>query len=207
MTGLLAIERASPRRRVLITRPVTRVEPFREGLRVGERVPVWKLEYGLMLFSGNDDARALALAVSGSRGRFVALMNATARRLGLRDTHYASPSGLVDDAGGSSAYDLAALARYALRDPRFARLVRTRTKRVRWPAPTYAKVYVNKNRLLTTYRGADGVKTGWTTKARHCLVASAHRSGTRLIAVVLGSPDAYADARRLLNFGFRLEGT
>ena len=65
-----------------------------------------------------------------------------------------------------------------------------------------AKTYVNKNQLIGTYRGADGVKTGWTTIAGHCLVASARRGGTRLIAVVLHAPDPYGDARRLLNFGF-----
>jgi D-alanyl-D-alanine carboxypeptidase (penicillin-binding protein 5/6) len=205
MTALLAITRLAPSRRIRITHPMTRVEPFREGLRVGERVRAWKLEFGLMLFSGNDDAVALATAVSGSSRRFVALMNATARQLALRDTRYASPSGLAD-AGRSSAHDLAALTRFALRDPRFARLVRTRIKRVEWSPPTFSKIYVNKNRLLTTYPGADGVKTGWTTKARHCLVASAHRGGMHLIAVVLDSSDAYVDARRLLNFGFRLEG-
>ena len=81
-------------------------------------------------------------------------------------------------------------------------IVRTRFIRVRWTPPTFAKEYVNKNLLLRTYRGADGVKTGWTTLAGHCLVASARRSGTRLIAVVLGARDPYRDARRLLNYGF-----
>ena len=78
--------------------------------------------------------------------------------------------------------------------------------RVRWAAPTYGKVYVNRNQLLTSYSGADGIKTGWTTLANHCLVASAHRHGVRLIAVVLRSRDPYRDAARLLNFGFELEG-
>ena len=71
-----------------------------------------------------------------------------------------------------------------------------------WAAPTYGKVYVNKNDLLRTYSGADGVKTGWTTVAGHCLVASAKRDGVRLIAVLLRSGDPYGDAWRLLNFGF-----
>ena len=75
-------------------------------------------------------------------------------------------------------------------------------KRVSWAAPTYAKVYVNHNHLLGSYPGADGVKTGWTTRAKHCLVASAHRGNVRLIAVVLGADDAYADTKKLLNFGF-----
>ena len=101
---------------------------------------------------------------------------------------------------------MAGLARYAMANPRFRAIVRTRIARVRWAAPTYGKVYVNRNQLLTSYSGADGIKTGWTTLANHCLVASAHRHGVRLIAVVLRSRDPYRDAARLLNFGFELEG-
>ncbi len=164
----------------------------------------WKLLDGLLIFSGNDDAYALAAATSGSRRRFVVLMNAKARELGLSDTHFTSVSGVIDKGNRSSAWDLAALSRYAMADPRFRRIVATRIARVRWAAPTFGKVYVNKNLLLGTYRGADGVKTGWTTLAGHCLVASAHRGRRRLIVVVLHSLDPYRDARRLLNFGFAL---
>ena len=167
-----------------------------------ERVPVWKLMYGLLLFSGNDDALELAIATTGSRGAFLRLMNEKAVELGLHDTHYTSPSGVVDRGNYSSAYDLAALARYAMAIPRFRAFTRTHIAHVKWAKPTYAKTYVNKNLLIGTYRGADGVKTGWTTIAGHCLVASARRGGTRLIAVVLHSPDPYGDARRMLNFGF-----
>ena len=71
-----------------------------------------------------------------------------------------------------------------------------------WAAPTFAKIYVNNNRLLGMYPGANGVKTGYTHKAGPCLVASATRNGVTLIAVVLSSPDMYTDATRLLNFGF-----
>jgi D-alanyl-D-alanine carboxypeptidase len=205
MTAVLALERLALGRRLRVNPMVTRVPLLREGLRARERVPAWKLMYGLLLFSGNDDALELALATSGSRGRFVALMNAKARDLGLHDTRFTTPSGVVDRGNYSSAWDLAALARYAMRDARFRQIVRTRIVHIRWAAPTYEKVYVNKNPLLGRYRGADGVKTGWTTIAGHCLVASARRHGVRLIAVVLHSPNPYNDARRLLNFGFELE--
>jgi D-alanyl-D-alanine carboxypeptidase len=75
---------------------------------------------------------------------------------------------------------------------------------VPWSAPTFEKVYVNKNPLIGTYPGADGVKTGWTTLAGHCLVASATRDGRTLVVVVLHDANAPADARRLLNLGFRM---
>jgi D-alanyl-D-alanine carboxypeptidase (penicillin-binding protein 5/6) len=158
--------------------------------------------YGLLLFSGNDDALQLAISTSGSRGAFLQLMNEKAAALGLHDTHYTSPSGVVDRGNYSSAYDLAALARYAMEMPAFRKITRTHIAHVKWAKPTYAKTYVNKNLLIGTYRGADGVKTGWTTIAGHCLIASARRGRTRLIAVVLHAPDPYGDARRLLNFGF-----
>ena len=206
MTAVLALENLRLDHEVVIRRGIRLVEPFREGLRPGERVPVRKLLYGLLLFSGNDDALALGQEVGGTNRGFVRLMNTKARELGLEDTQFSNSSGVVDEGNWSSAWDLAALTRHALENPRFRAIVATRTKRVTWPAPTYGKVYVNKNHLLTTYAGADGVKTGWTTKANHCLVASARRHGIHLIAVVLGSPDAYRDARRVLDFGFRIRG-
>jgi D-alanyl-D-alanine carboxypeptidase (penicillin-binding protein 5/6) len=206
MTATLALERLQPHALVTIDPSVPRVAPFREGLRAGEHVEAWKLFYGLLLYSGNDDALALAIASAGSRPAFVKLMNAKAAELGLHDSHFRSPSGVIDTDNYSSAWDLAALARYAMRNPRFRAVVRTQVKRVPWAAPTYSKVYVNKNHLLTDYPGADGIKTGWTTEASHCLVASATRHGIRLIAVVLGSPDSYADAKRLLDYGFSTLG-
>jgi len=206
MTAVLALEHLRLDDEVLIRRGIRLIEPFREGLQPGERVPVRKLLYGLLLYSGNDDAVALGQEVGGTNSGFVRLMNEKARELGLRDTQFSNSSGVVDEGNWSSAWDLAALTRYALEKPRFRAIVAIQTKRVTWPAPTYAKVYVNKNRLLTTYPGADGVKTGWTTKAKHCLVASARRHGIHLIAVVLGSPNAYRDARRILNLGFRTRG-
>ena len=204
MTATLVLERLPLDQMVKVPAAAARMPLVREGLRGGERVAVWKLLDGLLIFSGNDDALTLAHAVAGSGRAFTKLMNAKARELGLGDTHFASVSGVVDKGNHSSAWDLAALARYAMRDPRFRAIVRTRIARVPWSAPTYGKVYVNKNRLLGSYRGANGVKTGWTTLAAHCLVASAHRGDRSLIAVMLHSLDPYRDARLLLNFGFAL---
>jgi D-alanyl-D-alanine carboxypeptidase (penicillin-binding protein 5/6) len=204
MTGTLVLERLPLTHVVKVAPGVPRTPLVREGLRTGERVPVWKLLDGLLIFSGNDDALALAVAAAGSRPKFLELMNEKARELGLRNTHFTSVSGVIDDGNYSSAWDLAALTRYAMRDPRFRKVVRTKIARVPWSAPTYGKVYINKNGLLGTFRGADGVKTGWTTIAGHCLVASAHSGHRRLIAVLLHSSNPYGDARRLLTMGFAL---
>lgn len=202
MTAMLALRKLQPHDVVTIDPSVPRVPLVREGLRAGERVEAWKLLYATMLYSGNDSALALAIAAGGDKWTFIREMNAEARKLGLRDTHFISPSGVRDTDNYSTAWDLAALTRVALRDPRFRTIVRTPRKEVKWAAPTYAKLYVNNNRLLTTYSGANGVKTGYTHKSGPCLVASATRDGASLIAVVLNSTDMYTDAQRLLDFGF-----
>jgi D-alanyl-D-alanine carboxypeptidase (penicillin-binding protein 5/6) len=203
MTALLALDRLRPDALVTVAFDATRVPLVREGLRPRERVRAWKLLDGLLIYSGNDDAFALAVATAGSRAAFVARMNEEAAKLRLRDTHFSSPSGVIDSGNYSSAADLAALTRIALRNERFRRIVRTRIARVPWSAPTFEKTYVNKNALLGRYRGADGVKTGWTTLAGHCLVASATRNGRTLIAVLLNDPQMYRDAKRLLDLGFK----
>jgi D-alanyl-D-alanine carboxypeptidase (penicillin-binding protein 5/6) len=202
MTALLALRKLQPHDIVTVDKSVPRVPLVREGLRAGERVEAWKLFYSLLLYSGNDDALALAIAAGGDKWTFIRSMNAEAQRLGLRDTHFSTPSGVVDADNYSSAWDLAALTRVAMRNPRFRQIVQRHVEHVSWSAPTFAKIYVNNNRMLTTYPGANGVKTGYTHKAGPCLVASATRGGVSLIAVVLNSPNMYADATRLLDFGF-----
>jgi serine-type D-Ala-D-Ala carboxypeptidase (penicillin-binding protein 5/6) len=187
---------------VTVDKSVRRVAPITEGLRPGEKVEAWKLFYGTLLYSGNDSALALAIGAGGTRSRFVALMNEKAKALGMKQTHFRSPSGVIDRDNYSTAWDMAALARYAMWNPRFRAVVRTRVKLVPWAPPTYAKEYVNKNHLIGSYPGANGVKTGWTTKAKHCLVASVRRNGVWLIAVVLGADDSYGDAKKLFAYGF-----
>ncbi len=206
LTALVAMDRLGPHSIVTVDRAVRRVPPIVEGLRPGERVQAWKLLYGLFLYSGNDDALALAVAAGGTRGRFVELMNDKARALGMRESHFRSPSGLLDRDNYSTAWDMAALTRYALWNSRFRAIVRTKIKHVPWSKPIGEKIYVNKNHLLGAYPGADGVKTGWTTLAKHCLVASVRRDGVHLIAVILGSDDAYKDVRKLFDYGFATRG-
>jgi serine-type D-Ala-D-Ala carboxypeptidase (penicillin-binding protein 5/6) len=202
MTATLALNEVPWESTVTVVRSVTHVPLVREGLRTGEHVKAWKIFYSLLLYSGNDDANQLAISSAGSVHAFLRQMNDEARKLGLRDTHYTSPSGVRDRGNYSTPWDLAALTRYAFRNPRFDKLVRTRRIQVRWAAPTNSKIYLNNNFLLHEYRGANGVKTGYTHAAGWCLVASATRDGKRLIAVVLDSPNLYADATRLLNLGF-----
>jgi D-alanyl-D-alanine carboxypeptidase (penicillin-binding protein 5/6) len=202
MTATLALREVPWQSTITVDRRVTKVPLVKEGLRTGERVKAWKLFYALLLYSGNDDAAQLAISSAGSIHAFLRQMNMQARVLGLHDTHYTTPSGVIDDGNYSTAWDLAALTRYALRNPRFGRLVKTKRIQVRWAAPTNSKIYLNNNYLLHAYHGANGVKTGYTHESGWCLVATATRHGRKLIAVVLDSPNIYGDARRLLNLGF-----
>jgi serine-type D-Ala-D-Ala carboxypeptidase (penicillin-binding protein 5/6) len=202
MTATLALREVPWESTITVDKRVTTVALVKEGLRPGEHVKAWKLFYSLLLYSGNDDAAQLAISSAGSIHAFLRQMNAEARTLGLRDTHYTTPSGVIDDGNYSTAWDLAALTRYALRNPRFTQLVRTKRIQVRWAAPTNSKIYLNNNYLLHTYHGANGVKTGYTHESGWCLVATATRHGKKLIAVVLDSPNIYGDAKQLLNLGF-----
>ena len=202
MTATLALREVPWQSTITVAHSATEVPLVREGLRTAEHVKAWKLFYSLLLYSGNDDANQLAISSAGSERAFLRQMNTKARRLGLRGTHFTSPSGVRDRGNYSTPWDLAALTRYAFRNPRFNRLVRTKRIQVRWSVPTNSKIYLNNNYLLREYAGANGVKTGYTHASGWCLVASATRHGRRLIAVVLDSPNMYADGRRLLNLRF-----
>jgi serine-type D-Ala-D-Ala carboxypeptidase (penicillin-binding protein 5/6) len=205
MTALLVLERTNPDDVVKVTQRAASVGGVASvlGLRSGERITVRALLYALMLQSANDAAIALAERVSGTEGAFVSLMNRRADELGLGHSRFFSPNGL-DDRGHSTAFDLARLTRIAEGEPEFVDIVRTKVRTVRSISGPTRRVQ-NRNVLLWLYPDATGVKTGFTTPAGHCLIASAERGGRRLIAVIMGAPTdqaAFDDGAALLNFGF-----
>ena len=202
LTALLALQRGNLARPVRIPAEAARTPGSSMHLRAGQRFTLADLLEGLLLPSGNDASVAIARAVGGSVPSFVREMNRTARKLGALDSHFVNPSGLSAPAHYSTAYDLALIARTALRDPRFAALVGSRQRRVRELRSRRERTLSNTNRLLWTFPGADGVKTGTTRAAGQCLVASATRHGWRLIAVVLHADQRWSDAARLLDWGF-----
>jgi D-alanyl-D-alanine carboxypeptidase (penicillin-binding protein 5/6) len=172
------------------------------GLEAGERIAVGQLLYALLLQSANDAAVALADHVAGSVEAFVKLMNHRAAGLGMRHTRFASPNGL-DDAGYSSARDLVTLTRAAWRVPSFGSITATRFHTIPAPKGEPSRAVQNRNVLLWLYPGSTGVKTGFTTAAGYCVVASAERDGLRLVAVVLGDAgEPFSDAAALLSYGF-----
>jgi D-alanyl-D-alanine carboxypeptidase (penicillin-binding protein 5/6) len=201
MTGLLVVEATDPDEVVTASRNAATQTGAVLGLEIGESQPVRQLLMALLLQSANDAAVALAEHVGGTVDGFVDGMNRRARRLGARDTEFASPNGL-DDTGYSTARDIAAVTVEAFRDPTFREVVATKFHRI--PAPDgEARRIQNRNALLWLYPGAIGVKTGFTAAAGFCLVAAAERDGLRLGAVVLGAPAApWSDAAEMLNHGF-----
>ena len=205
MTALLVAERVPRRGRVRITPEALRYRGSGVGLLPrGKLIRVQTMLHGLLLPSGNDAAIALAQrAAGGSVRRFVGLMNRRAAQMGLKCTRFASPSGLADS-DISCAGDLAALARAVLRTPRIARIVRRRSAVLPFPIRGRKLYLYNTNPLLRErYRGATGLKTGYTFAAGRCLVATARRGDTRLGVVLLRSRDPGGQARRLLDHGFR----
>jgi D-alanyl-D-alanine carboxypeptidase len=206
MTALLVVRSAPPSAHV----PITRQALAYRGSGVGvlprnKDARVETLLNGLLLPSGNDAAIALAQHVGGTVSRFVARMNISAARMGLRCTHFASPDGF-NDSGRSCAADLAVLARADLAEPRIARIVSRRLAVEPLPIKGGRVYLFNNNPLIRLgYPGVDGLKTGYTRAAGHCLVATARRHGVWLGVVLLNSPDTGRQARQLLDQGFRIK--
>jgi len=203
MTALITLERA--RLSSVFTAPAYAAAPAesRIGLRPGERMRVDDLLRALLLPSANDAAATLAVGVGGSRVRFVAEMNAEARKLGLRHTHYTTPVGLDDPGNFSDAADLARLAILDRRNPFFARTVDERQAVLR--SGDHLRVITNRNTLLGVAPWINGVKTGHTLQAGDVLVGSGTRHGLTFISVVLGAPSEAArdaDSLALLRYGF-----
>ncbi|MGI9081795.1 MAG: D-alanyl-D-alanine carboxypeptidase family protein [Thermoleophilaceae bacterium] len=204
MTALVVVQETAPEDRVRITRAALRYQGSGIGvLPRGRRVRVETLLNGLLLVSGNDAAIALAVHVSGSERRFVRLMNEKARLWGLTCTRFASSHGL-EDGNRSCPADLAVMSRLAMRDTRITRVVRRSQASFRFPIKGGRLFLVGHNPLLRLgYRGAIGLKTGYTNTAGRCFVGVARRAGRTLGVVLLGSPDPARHAAKLLDLGFR----
>ncbi len=199
MTALLAIERGRPGDMVTCTETAFGTPGTSIYLAQGEQLTLEEMLLGLMLVSGNDAAMAIAEHIGGTVEDFVAMMNARAQELGAVNTHFANPHGLPDDNHYTTAYDLALITRTAMQNDDFRRLVSTQRASIPWAGRTYGRQLKNKNRLLSDYPGATGVKTGYTSKAGRCLAFGAIRDDLELVGVVLGCGDWFDEAARLMD--------
>ncbi|MBI5167305.1 MAG: D-alanyl-D-alanine carboxypeptidase [candidate division NC10 bacterium] len=206
LTALLVLERGKLGDRVRVSAKAASIGGLSLGLKKGQRILLKDLVTGMLLKSANDAALAAAEHVAGSEEAFVDMMNARVRAWGLKDTYFVNSHGLHNPDHYSTAYDLAVIARRALENPAFSRLVRSREATVAIGTRRRGRVRVlkNYNRLLNGFEGADGIKTGYTKEAGRTLVASASRGGRQLIAVLLNDPSRWMDAAALLEYGFEL---
>lgn len=204
MTAMVAVDDAGSLDYVVtVTKAATQVVPSVMGLSPGERLTVRELLAGLLLDSGNDAAEALAQGIV-SRDRFIRQMNLKAHAIGLTETHFVNPSGLDADGHQMSAHDLVHEAAYLdAYYPQIASIAAT--KDISIPATPDHKAFYphNLNRMLWTYPGDTGLKTGLTDNAGGCWLATATRGGRHLVVVVLNDTGLSADdAAMLLNYGF-----
>ena len=201
MTALLALESCSLDESVTASQNAYGVEGTSIYLSVGETLSLQNMLYGLMLRSGNDAAVAIAEHVAGSTAAFAQLMTRRAAELGA-DAVFANPHGLPAQNHEASAHAMTLIARQAMRIEAFRQIVSTQKATIPWVGNEYSRVLSNKNKLLATYPGATGIKTGYTKAAGRCLVFSAMRDGMELIGCVLNCPDWFGEAARLLDYGF-----
>lgn len=183
MTALLAIENCDLNEVIEVSSKAAGIGGSRLGLKKDDKINMNDLLYGLMLKSGNDAAVSIAETVGGSVEGFAELMNKKAKEIGLENTHFVTPHGLDDPEHYTTAYELAKLADYALKNDKFAKIVNTKNYTV--TINGYPKVISNTNELLGCLDGVNGVKTGFTNNAGRCLVTSVNRNNFEIITVVL----------------------
>ncbi len=204
MTALVALERLPLDTSVTITEASVGIEGSSIYLTAGETLTLEELLYALMLESANDAAVAIAVAVAGDVSGFAALMNEKATALGLTDTQFVNPHGLDAEGHYTTAKELALIARAALANEDFRRICATERKTIPLRGDEGVRLLLNHNKLLKSYDGCIGVKTGFTKKTGRCLVSAAERDGVTLIAVTLGAPDDWRDHTAMLDYGFEL---
>ncbi|MBR3909381.1 MAG: D-alanyl-D-alanine carboxypeptidase [Clostridia bacterium] len=202
LTAITVIDNFDISREVTVPKSCVGVEGSSVYLNENDVFTVEDLLYGLMLRSGNDCAEALAITLSGSIEDFASLMNQTAIRCGATNSNFKNPHGLHDDNHYTTAYDLALITRYALKNSVFAKIASTKNYVATEKNSNVSRYWINKNKMLSSFEGATGVKTGFTKKAGRCLVSSAQKNGMELICVVLNEPNHYQMSKNLLTKGF-----
>jgi D-alanyl-D-alanine carboxypeptidase (penicillin-binding protein 5/6) len=202
MTALLALEMGDMSDMVTASRNAYGIPGTSIYLQIGESLTLREMLLGLMLASGNDAAVAIAEHIGGSVDGFLTLMNERAEQIGAYDTRFNSPNGLPTADHYTTARDLAMIARTAMRVPAFREIVSTQRATIPWMGHDYDRALTNKNRLLSDYQGATGIKTGFTNAAGRCLVFGAKRGDMEILGVALNCADWFDEAQRLMDICF-----
>ncbi len=202
MTTLLCLESGNLYEEFVVDSNAIKVEGSSMGLVEGDIVTKYALCCGMLLPSGNDAANATAVKLAGSTEKFADMMNERAEKIGLSKTYFVTPSGLDGEGHGSTANDMALLAREALKNETFREICSSPSIQVEFGNPPYKRWLKNTNRLLTMYEGANGVKTGFTDEAGRCLVSSCERDGRELICVTLNDRNDWDDHMAMYDYAF-----
>lgn len=203
MTAILAVESGKLDKTITINDSVSKAYGSGIYVKVGEKLTLKDLTYGLMLRSGNDAAMAIADYVSGSKEKFVKLMNKKALEIGMKNTTFNNPSGLdeeVEKGNFSTSYDMSLLTCYANKNKKYLDIVGTKKYTLKTNKNTY--IWHNKNRLLYSYDYTIGGKTGYTKKAKRTLVTTAKKDGLSLTVVTLNDGNDFLDHKNLHEYGF-----
>lgn len=207
MTAIIALENANIKDKVTVGKNPTLAPKVKMNLSQGEELTLEQLMYALLMQSSNDAAVAIAEYVGGSVDNFCDMMNKKAVELGCRDTFFETPNGLDKGNHHSTAYDMALIGSYAIKNSEFVRISNTQNVHFR----SNKRVYdiTNKNQFLNSYNGALGIKTGFTGKAGHCFAGAAKRGDITLVSTVLacgwgqsGKSKKWADTKSLMDYGF-----
>ncbi len=201
MTGLLLCEYGNLEKEICVTKEMVQVEGSSMGLLPGDRVTLHDLLYGLLLASGNDAANVIATVIGGSPDGFAKLMNERARQMGLADTNFVTPSGLDDEKHYTTAYELALIAKEAMKNEEFSEAVSSKSAVLYYGNPPYRRRLTNHNKLLNYDSSFVGVKTGFTKKSGRCLVSARKKQGKYVICVTLCAPNDWNDHKTLSEFG------
>jgi len=204
MTIILAVEKGNLNDIVTVGKRAAQIGGSTVGLKTNDKIKLSELLYGLMLNSGNDAAIAVAEHIGGSVENFASMMNNKAIEIGAYNTSFTSPHGLDNPEHYSTAYDMALITAYALKNPTIAKIVKTVEYNMHLLTGK-GKQLRNTNPLLTMYEGTTGVKTGYTGMAGKCLVSSAKKNGMEVIVVTLGSQSSQIrinDSISIMNYCF-----
>jgi D-alanyl-D-alanine carboxypeptidase (penicillin-binding protein 5/6) len=203
MTVLVAVENSNLTSYVTASSDSVNTEGSTLNLIVGEKYLMNDLLHAVMLTSANDAATAVAEHVSsGDIAKFVDLMNKTAEKLGMTNTHFTNPTGLYDENQYTTARDIALLVRYATANPQFNAVFSSKVRL--WSDKSKSMLLTSSNKLFWEYEGILGGKTGFNEREKQTVICTASRTNMKLISVVLDAPETtmYSDTKALLDYGF-----